>query len=150
MYDILAKQAQAQAQAGKPSVWRPIFKFNLGGTKASSIPLRSPLFLVHPNETIPPMAMLSLPACLPACFAIYSYLLFYTSEQNILLAKFPWLYKILLVLPGWGNSTFMKAINEKNEFYIAFNKIAATLLGYLLMDESVDGWMDVDPIVESF
>lgn len=71
------------------------------------------------------------------CFSIHSYLLFYTSEQNILLAKFPWLYKILLVLPGWGNSTFMKAINEKNEFYIAFNKIAGTLLGYLLMDGMV-------------
>lgn len=75
-----------------------------------------------------------------ACFAVHSYLLFYTSEQNILLAKFPWLYKILLVLPGWGNSTFMKAINEKNEFYIAFNKITATLLGYLLMDGTMESF----------
>lgn len=69
VYDILAKQAQA----GKPSVWRPIFKFNLGGTKAS------PLYL---SPTLPPRHKRNPPSMF-ACFAIHSYLLFYTSEQNI-------------------------------------------------------------------
>lgn len=120
VYDILAKQAR-QAKCMEAN-----FQIQFRWNKSISLP----------NHPFLLPSVLSLPSMF-ACFAIHSYLLFYTSEQNILLAKFPWLYKILLVLPGWGNSTFMKAINEKNEFYIAFNKIAATLLGYLLMDGMV-------------
>lgn len=102
--------------------------------------------LLPPSSSERPTKPAAVPAML-VCFTVRSYLLFYTSEQNILLAKFPWLYKILPVLPGWGNSTFMKAINGKNEFYIAFNKIAATLLGYLLMDGWIDGTMESFQVV---
>lgn len=115
------------SKSGQAKCMEANFQIQFRWNKRASSPLFSP------NAFLPFLPMQPNRSMF-ACFAIHSYLLFYTSEQNILLAKFPWLYKILLVLPGWGNSTFIKAINEKNEFYIAFNKIAATLLGYLLMD----------------
>lgn len=76
VYDILAEQAQAE-EAGKPSVRRPIFKFNLDGTKAS------PIFPSFLSDLLPPPSWISLfPRCSPGLFRhpLLSFVLYFRTK----------------------------------------------------------------------